>query len=151
LRCDTLAVTKSLSSVVALSHGSATLMDNYSSCVSRFRRDVAQIINGRSRIISTCTRCGESQVLSRYDGSLEKWEREHEANLCRLVAHRMALSNHVKERPYLQQLVRCLQQIIGNVEQDAGATRPEMQRLKRRILLLLADLEPTKIDKPKCA
>lgn len=41
-------------------------------------------------IKSTCQRCGTSEsVLSIYDGSLEKWEDEHE---CQKLPHRSTLA-----------------------------------------------------------
>jgi hypothetical protein len=55
------------------------------------------------------------------------------------------------ERPYFPELIDCLRATIGKIEEDDkhGKSR-ELQDLKRRVVLLIADLEH-KPDKPKCA
>jgi hypothetical protein len=32
-------------------------------------------------IVTTCKRCGASQIVSEFDGSLEEWEREHSCRM----------------------------------------------------------------------
>jgi len=59
----------------------AAPVENYLSHFSPFKRDIAHIVEGKTLIISTCTRCHESKALSKYDGSLERWECEHECDV----------------------------------------------------------------------
>lgn len=51
--------------------------------------------------------------------------------------------------PYFPELIDCLRDTLSKMEQDEEITTPEVQDLKSRVLLLLAELETKKAA--KCA
>lgn len=44
---------------------------------------VGIIADTRMMIVSTCTECGASKIVSTYDGSLEQWQNEHQCEKTR--------------------------------------------------------------------
>ena len=56
------------------------------------------------------------------------------------------------EPPYFPELITCLRDTLRQIERDEmEENSPEIQELKRRIVLLLADLELKRVEEWKAA
>ena len=53
------------------------------------------------------------------------------------------------KRPYFPELVDCLRNTLRDLEKDQNIQNPDMQKLKRNVLLLLSDLERKTAEKSK--
>jgi len=53
--------------------------------------------------------------------------------------------------PYYPELIDTLRATLSKIEEEGDSTGRELEDLKRRILLLLADLERKKPEKPHAA